>query len=56
MLFELIEFYFRKIYNSTSNDIYDKYDYFINKIFETKKFNLNEEVLLDEFKEKILNG
>ena len=56
LLFELIEFYFRKIYNSTSNDIYDKYDYFINKIFETKKFNLNEEVLLDEFKEKILNG
>jgi len=54
LLFEFIEFYFNKI--NTSLKITDKYSFFIKRINETKKFNLDEESLFIEFEDKILNG
>ena len=55
IIFDLIEFYFRKIDFSFSQNIYEKYLYFLKRISETKKFNLDEESLFLEFQEKILN-
>ena len=56
MFFDLIEFYFRKI-NLTYNEKIDKkYSYFLKKISYTKRFNLDEETLLMEFKDSVLNG
>ena len=46
-LFLTHEFYYKK------NDIYN---YFLKKIDNTKKFNLDEESLFIEFKAKVLNG
>ncbi len=55
MFFDLIEFYFRKI-NLTYNEKIDKkYSYFLKKISYTKRFNLDEETLLMEFKDSVLN-
>jgi DNA polymerase-3 subunit delta' len=56
MLFDLIEFYFRKINLSFSSLIHDKYSYFLRRISDTKKFNLDEESLFVEFEEEVLNG
>ena len=55
-IYDLIEFYFTKLNTPTSKDIYEKYNYFIQRIINTKKFNLDEESLFIEFKDKILNG
>ena len=56
LFFDLIEYYFRKINHSISSTIHDKYSYFLKKISDTKKFNLDEESLFMEFEEEILNG
>ena len=56
LIFDFIEFYFRKINLSITSSIYEKYTYFINKISDTKKFNLDEESLFLEFKDKILDA
>ena len=55
-IYDLIEFYFTKLNTPTSKDIYEKYNYFTQRILNTKKFNLDEESLFIEFKHKILNG
>ena len=55
IMFDLIEFYFRKNIYKSSKKIYDKYTYFINRISDTRKFHLDEELLFIEFKEEILN-
>ena len=56
MLFYLIELYFRKLSSPFSIEINKKYSYFIQKIYDTKNFNLDEESLFIEFNEEILNG
>ena len=56
LIFDFVEYYFRKINISLSSKIYDKYSYFIKRISDTKKFNLDEEVLFIEFKNELLNG
>ena len=56
IIFDLIEFYFRKINESFSSNIHEKYSYFINRISDTKTFNLDEDSLLREFEQKVLNG
>ena len=56
LLFNFIEFYFNKINMSLSSNINEKYSYFLRKIDEIKKFNLDEESLIIEFEDKILNG
>jgi len=55
-IYDLIEFYFTKLNTPTSKDIYEKYNYFMQRILNTNKFNLDEESLFIEFKHKILNG
>ena len=55
IIFDLIEFYFRKIDFSFSQNIYEKYLYFLKRISDTKRFNLDEESLFIEFEEKMLN-
>lgn len=56
MIFDFIEFYFRKINLSFSFKMYEKYNYFIKKISDTKNFNLDDESIFMEFNEDILNG
>ena len=55
-IYDLIEFYFTKLNTPASKDIYEKYNYFMQRILNTKRFNLDEESLFIEFKHKILNG
>ena len=55
IIFELIELYFRKLNTSFSEKNYDKYTYFIKRIFDTKKFNLDEDSLFIEFEREILS-
>ena len=51
-----MEFYFTKFNFSVSAKFHDKYNYFLKKISDTKRFNLDEESLFLEFEDKILNG
>jgi DNA polymerase III subunit delta' len=55
-VFDLIEFYFRKINSSFSTKIYEKYSYFLKRISDTKSYNLDEDTLFMEFSEEILDG
>lgn len=50
MLYDFIELFFR------NNNFSNLYSYFLKKIDDCKKFNLDEESLLMEFEAKILNG
>ena len=56
IIFDLIEFYFIKINLSFSSVIYDKYSYFLKRISDTKRFNLDDETLFIEFEDEILDG
>ena len=56
LIFDFVEFYLRKINLSITSDIYDKYNYFLTRISDTKKYNLDEESLFMEFEESFLNG
>ena len=58
LLINFIELFFLKEYklNRTNNSLVNFYHYFIKKINNTEKFNLDEESLFLEFKEKLLNG
>ena len=54
--FEYFEFFFRKNISSIKSKTFDYYSYFIKRINETKKFNLDEESIFIEFEHKVLNG
>ena len=56
LIYDFIEFYFRKISISFSFEVLNKYSYFLKRISDSKKFNLDEESLFIEFEEDILNG
>ena len=56
LIFDFVEFYFTKFNFSVSAKFHDKYNYFLKKISDTKRFNLDEESLFLEFEDKILNG
>ena len=55
-VFDLVEFYFRKINFNFSSNLYKKYSYFLKRISDTKRFNLDQESLFIELEEEILNG
>ena len=55
-IYDFLEFYFYKINSSLTSKIYDDYIYFLKRISEIRKFNLDEESLFIEFKDKVLNG
>ena len=56
ILFEYVELFFRKNISNIKINPFNSYNYFIRKINDTKKFNLDEESLFMEFEYKILNG
>ena len=56
LFYDFIEFYFKKINKSISSDIYKRYSYYLKRISDTKKFNLDEESLLIEFEKEMLNA
>ena len=56
IIFEYFEFFFRKNINNIKMNPFNSYSYFIKRINDTKKFNLDEETLFMEFEYKILNG
>jgi DNA polymerase III subunit delta' len=56
LIFDFIEFYLTKIDLTLFSEINNKYSYFLKKISDTKKFNLDEEALFTEYEKKILNG
>ena len=56
MIFEYLEFYFRKKVKLAKSETFEYYDYFLKRINDTKKLNLDEESLFMEFEYKILNG
>ncbi len=56
LIYDFVEFYFRKVNKILSSNIYDKYVYFLKRISDTRRFNLDEESLFIEFEEEILNG
>ena len=55
LIFNYIETYLVKLNLKTNFRILKKYNYFIKKISEVKRFNLDEETLFIEFNEEILN-
>ncbi len=56
MIFEYFEIYFREKVKLAKSNTFEYYDYFLKRINDTKKFNLDEESLFMEFEYKILNG
>ena len=58
LIINFIELFFLKEYRLivTKNKLLNFYHEFINKIHNTDKFNLDEESLFLEFKDKLLNG
>ena len=56
LIFNYIESYLIKLNLKTNFKIFRKYNYFIKKIAEVKRFNLDEESLFIEFNDEILNG
>ena len=56
LIFDFIEFYFNRINLSLSPKVSDNYSYFLKRISNVKKFNLDEESLFLEFENKILNA
>ena len=55
MIFEFFEFYFRTKLKLTKFSTFEYYDYFLKRVNDTKRFNLDEESLFLEFEYKILN-
>tara|TARA_B100001057_G_C22771056_1_gene919612 strand:+ start:505 stop:1437 length:933 start_codon:yes stop_codon:yes gene_type:complete len=55
LIYDFIEYYLCKMDFKFPVKINDKYNYFIKRISNTKKFNLDEESLFLEFQKKILN-
>ena len=56
LLYSLIEIYFWKNISLKNIRLLEIRDYFLNKISNTKIFNLDDESLLMEFEDRILNG
>ena len=56
LIYSLMEFYFRKNVSVANIKLINSYNYFLKKIENTKKFNLDEETLFMEFEDSILNG
>ena len=56
LIYSLMEFYLRSKISVDDIKLINIKDYFLKKINNTKKFNLDEESLLMEFEDKVLNG
>ncbi len=56
IIYSFIELYFRKNISRENISLLKSYHYFLEKINNTKIYNLDEESLFMEFEDKILNG
>ena len=56
MMYNLMEFYFRKLSTKFSKLINGKYSYFVKRIADTRTYNLDKESLFMEFNDEILDG
>ena len=56
LTYSLIELYFRNNMKIENIKLSNLYSYFIKKIDNTRKFNLDEESLFMEFEDRVLNG
>ena len=56
IIYSFIELYFRNNISIENISLLKSYHYFLNKINNTKIYNLDEETLFMEFEDKILNG
>ena len=56
LIYSMIEYYFRMNTSIDNTKLIKFHNYFLNKINNTKKFNLDEESLFIEFEDIILNG
>ena len=56
IVYSFIELYFRNNISSNNISLLKSYHYFLEKINNTKIYNLDEETLFMEFEDKILNG
>ena len=56
IIFQYFEFYFLTKVKLAKSKTFEYYDYFLKRINDTKKFNLDEESLFMEFEDRILNG
>jgi len=55
LIYSLIELYFRNNVSIKNIELINMYNYFLKKINNTKTFNLDEESLFMEFKDKVLH-
>ncbi len=56
IIYSFIELYFRNNISSKNINLLKSYHYFLEKINNTRIYNLDEETLFMEFEDKILNG
>ena len=56
IIYYFIELYFRKNISIKNISLLKSYHYFLEKINNTRTYNLDEEILFMEFEDKILNG
>ncbi len=56
IIYSFIELYFRNNISIENISLLKSYNYFLEKISNTRTYNLDEETLLMEFEDKILNG
>ena len=56
LIFDFFELYFSKTNKKFFLDINNKYSYFVKKMSDIKRFNLDKESLFIEFEETLLNG
>ena len=56
IIYSFIELYFRNNISSENISLLNSYHFFLEKINNTKIYNLDEETLFMEFEDKILNG
>jgi DNA polymerase-3 subunit delta' len=56
MMYNMMELYFRKLNQSFSKLLNEKYSYFVKRISDTKTYNLDKESLFMEFNEEILDA
>jgi len=55
LIYDFIELHLSKVNQSIYSPINDKYNYFLKRISDTKRFNLDEDSLFIEFEEELLN-
>ena len=56
IIYSLIEIYFRNNVSVKNVKLMSTYKYFLRKIDDTNRFNLDEEILFMEFEDRIING